>query len=123
MNSVISRVFVCTLAGAALLAAGAASANAPAKPGMPYKVTAAKDAAYALKCKYPATRMPDGATSNSMAVNTKGPHAGTLPAKTGARCSLTKLAGAGPVTLTITKGGARTVTAATVGQEMKLTVF
>jgi len=121
VNSVISRVFVAALAGTAL-AAGAASANTPAKTGMPFKVTAAKDAAYTLKCKFPATKV-NGITSNSLAVNTKGPHAGTIPAPTGARCSLTKLAGAGPVVLTITKGGARTVTAATVGQEMKLTVF
>lgn len=122
MKTVISRAFLAALAGAAL-AAGAAAAKTPAPAGMPFKVTAAKDASYALKCKFPATKMPNGATSNSMAVKTKGPHAGTIPAKTGARCSLTKLAGAGPVTLTITKGGVRTVTAAAVGQEMKLTVF
>lgn len=122
MTSLISRVFVAALAGAALAAAGAASATAPAKPGMQYKVAAAKDAAYALKCKFPSTKV-NGVASNSVTVKTKGPHAGTIPAQTGTRCSLTKLAGAGPVTLTITKGGAKSVTAANVGQEMKLTVF
>ncbi|MBC6980238.1 hypothetical protein [Caulobacter sp. 17J80-11] len=116
----ISRVFVATLTGAALVA-GAASADAP-KPGMPYKVTASKDTFYALHCKFPATKV-DGIMSNSVSVKTKGPNAGTIPAPSGARCSLTKLAGAGPVVLTITKGGAKSVTAENVGQEMKLTVF
>lgn len=122
MTFPISRAFAGLVSVAALAFAGSASATTPAQPGMPYKVTAAKDAAYTLKCKFPATKV-NGVTSNSVTVNTKGPYAGTIPAKTGARCSLTKLAGAGPVTLTITKGGARTVTAAAVGQEMKLTVF
>jgi hypothetical protein len=91
--------------------------------GLPYRVAAAGDAQYVLDCKFRAIRVVGAARINQYRVQYRGPTHGNLPSDN-ARCVLTKVAGPGAVVLTLTKNGkSRSISAARVGEPVKMTVL
>ncbi|NEX91832.1 hypothetical protein [Caulobacter sp. 17J65-9] len=100
------------LAVAAALVAGPVGAE---PKGVKYEVSAARDAAYSLKCRFPRTYMGNSAF-NAIEFQHTGRRTGRIPAEGGVRCTLSKLSGPGPVTLTLFKDGERTVTVSAPGE-------
>ena len=112
------------LAGALSGALSGPAAALPGIPeGMPYRVTADRDASWTLVCKFRAIRVWGQGLINQYTAAERGPSRGNLPSDN-ARCILTKTSGPGAVVLTLTKGKvARTATAARAGAPVKLSVL
>ncbi|MBS0296648.1 MAG: hypothetical protein JSR45_10070 [Proteobacteria bacterium] len=90
--------------------------------GVPYRVDAAQDAQYHVDCRYPGYKV-QGEFVNTTAFDQKGPTSGILPTDR-PRCTIKKISGTGPVTLTLTKDGkVSTAVAADPGQESKAYVL
>ncbi|MBC6980864.1 hypothetical protein [Caulobacter sp. 17J80-11] len=104
-------VLMLTVAGA-VLAAGPAGAE---PKGVKYEVSAARDAGYRLKCRFPRTHMGNS-VFNAIEFQHTGRRTGRIPADGGVRCTLSKLSGPGPVTLTLFKDGERKVTVSAPGE-------
>jgi hypothetical protein len=98
------------------LAAGPVGAE---PKGVNYEVSAARDAAYRLKCRFPRARISNSAF-NAIEFQQTGRRTGRIPAEGGVRCTLSKVSGPGPVTLTLFKDGARKVTVSAPGETAHL---
>ena len=121
----MTRFALLVLASAAALAG--CKPQPPAEPaantdGLPYKVEAAADAVYELKCAFKAVKIVGGGVANRLDLSGKGPQSGGFPGED-ARCSLKQTAGPGPVTLTITKAGPHVAKVEGPGQSADVFVF
>ena len=112
-------------AAAAAVAAPPAAAKGPAAPAqLAYTVSAPKDAAYALQCRFRAVKVGGqlgGALANSITLSGKGPQKGRLPSDN-ARCTLEQTGDQGPIGVAVVKDKAYTAGVARRGQSAKLLV-
>lgn len=113
------RVLFAALGLLSLSAPAVAAGKLPV--GLPVEIQAAKDASYQLVCRYRPIKV-DGILINTWTHDGKGAFKGNLPTDNG-RCTLTKTAGTGPITLIITKNGQKSVVANQAGEKAPLTVF
>lgn len=110
------------IVGALILIALHALHRDDVQEGLPYRIEAAQDAQYHLDCRYPGYKV-QGEFVNTTAFDHKGPTSGVLPTDR-PRCTLKKVSGSGPVTLSITKNGkVSTAQVAEPGQESKVFVL
>jgi hypothetical protein len=72
---------------------------------MPVKIEAAKDVSYDFRCRFRTVTLPGSGQVNSINLSGEGARDGAIPTDN-ARCTLKQTGGTGPVTATITKGGA-----------------
>jgi len=110
------------IVGALVLIAAHALYRQNVQEGLPYRIEAAADAQYHVDCRYPGYKV-QGEFVNTTAFDHKGPTSGVLPTDR-PRCTLKKLSGSGPVTLSITKDGkVSTAVVNDAGQESKVFVL
>lgn len=122
----MTRLALLVLAPSLILLAGCKPQPRPEPAantdGLPYRIEAAADAVYELKCAFKAVKIEGGAIANRVDLSGKGPQSGGFPGED-ARCSLKQTAGPGPVTLTITKAGPHVAKVDGPGQSADVFVF
>ena len=113
-----------TIVFAAAVAAAAPAAAQTGPAQLAWSVSAPKDAAYALQCRFRAVKVGGqlgGSMANSLTLSGKGPQTGRLPTDN-ARCTLEQTGDAGPIGFAVIKDKAYTAATARRGQSAKLLV-